>query len=1491
MSDAGQSLPDSDVTSDVGLPDVGLPDVESADAEPSDASDAGADAAQPIDPGGPLVAPPLPALTPRLLGVCRIDIDCAEGSFCFVNHCVTECDDATPCAGGGVCSTRGECEDIRKDIDRNRASTTVRFGDAPPRSVRISAEATTVSVAVPLVGDALPDAIAFRAEAGLAELDGLLLRQARVTDGVAAFEVPFDGAALNETATKHTVLQLDTEAGSLRLDVTVAPGASGRYLVSVGIPSLGNLEFDSELEIVTDPPGVAIEQATAAWLVLPTDGANLYSPTGVSEASQQARPLVYDALLDRWVATFRNDFALAAESSLRSIATSPQRTLRFELAFEAGSVFGRVSDRWTGFYDERTPGGVLDASPVLFEGDISGERIAEAESRLPILESPLVPARSELQGLPAVDACTDAMFPIGSDPDSGAPAGLTYEADDGTRYRCESDERILGGGSAAYVDSVASFVNLVREDADAIRSSCAVAVAETALAQGTTGELLEAFFNGDGETPGGQSFDAFMRDCAQGLDGLCRPSDEVLCARQLLAYAYAAPATSVPNAEQLTDAFERVSREAFLGQQLGAFEADASLRLQWLRTTDFPPIVTAVLRDYIGGLLSEWQSSVLDVHLDVVAGQYDPAGLAMLARSVETADARSQRQQLLFEMSQSWRGAVDALGIGARRWNELLNGDAERAERSAYVTAKTLDLYVLAGIASELNLRAGAGFANATLAGGLSALSRDAQVLSLSFSELIYARDGDVVVTRSLDPSSSNFNLLGRLQGDAARALSTAQASIEGIITESVERELSTVQVRDRLNNEIDAVVDELVELCGLPLGCTRDAVTSDPACAVTPELGRCGYLLESGDDGEERLVGISVSEAGFAIRAFEEAMQGILIAEDEVLGLQTRLELAASSAEAFAVALEAWNTTRLEAVDEVDALIAAREGEWTGALASLVTNIGEQNTLRGDLAADASADASAWETIARNGVFEDYSRSLVANALDRSALAASTLGQSIADGANRSASALPAFAGTASDTQSAAYRTMLSAAALTKTRVLKGLSVALRVGAAAAELGRQRGVFLRQVELEGLRDADIGSDLLVQQQIADLAAQAELSLTAAQIEEFQVDRLIGAMRRRAEAELAYERDKFELLERRDALLALMVDANTYDLYVLQTQLAGAQRALDIATISQRAELLTSRLEELQFQRDNILSLIGSPAVVFAWANRLAQAESQLDRAKAAMMDWLVALEYFAVRPFMDQRIQILLARNTYQLAEISAEMERLTAVCGGANNAVSVTVSLARLLGFTSPRLDSTDERTYTGNEQFLATLARADVSVSRQTRIGGALSDSAFWASDAVWAIEFPIDLDTFPNLASSCNAKVLSFDVALIGDELGEALPTVTLVHSGSSRMRSCQPDLADYVAQFGEGATRFNEVTRFRTQPRSISPVADVGGFSDGPDLERGNFTLGGLPLASDYVLVIDRSAGENPDIDWEQLEDIEVRVNFSFQDFFPRGECQ
>ena len=1045
--------------------------------------------------------------------------------------------------------------------------------------------------------------------------------------------------------------------------------------------------------------------------------------------------------------------------------------------------------------------------------------------------------------------------------------------------------------SRHYIDSVRAF-EFVNDDANAqqlVRSSCALAVAENALALGTTAELLESFFNGDGETPGERSFDAFMKDCADGVDGLCRPQPEVLCARQLLAYAYAEPTTSVADAALLVDAFDRVSREVFLGQQLGAFHADATLRLAWLRTTDVPSVVTAALRDYVQGLLDDWQTGVLDVQMGVVAGQYDAAGLALLTRQVTGDGATARRRQQVFEMSQSWRGAADALALGARRWSEVLRGDGERADAAALVMTRTLDLYVLAGIASDLNLRAGAGFANATFGGGLTALANDAEALGLPFSELIHVRDADVVVTQSLDPADTNFNLLTRRAEDARAALADAETAVGAIIAESAERELSSTQVRDRLNNEIEVVVDALIGLCGLPAGCTRAQVTTDPACRIPVALAHCGYLRPPDAEGQDAAT--NVSEAAAAIGAFEAAVSGVAIAESELAGLTSRMELAAEGAKAFATVIEGWNARWLDSVAEVERLIEAREAAWTGALADLVADIDAQNTLRGQLAADATADAASWETIARNGVSEDYNTSLMALALDKSGAGLTQLGKSMSDRFDLAAKALPGIAGTATHAESVGARTALTEAALTKGRVLKGASLALKGAAALAERGRERNGFYRTIELEGLREADLGADLTVEAHIAELAATAELELTAQQIAELQVDRLIAALRDRAEAELAYERDKVELRDRRDRVLGLLVDVGTYDLNLVQAQLAATQRMLDVARISERAALLAGRLGDLEAQRDNVVSLIGSPAVVFAWANRLAQAEARLERAKSAMMAWLVAMEYHAVRPFMDQRVQILLARNTVQLARIAAEMTRLTAACGSNTNALSATVSLSRLLGYTVDRVDATDGAIYSPAVQLRAALARADVPVTRQARLGGARATPAFWADPDVWALEFPVDIETFPNLAASCNAKVLSFDVALIGEGLGDARPAVTLVHSGTSRLRSCQPDLNDYVAQFGPEATRFADLTRLRTAPRSISPVASVGGFASGPELTRGNVTLGGLPLASDYAVIIDRAGGENPDIDWDRLEDIQIRVNFSFQDFFPPGDCR
>ena len=324
----------------------------------------------------------------------------------------------------------------------------------------------------------------------------------------------------------------------------------------------------------------------------------------------------------------------------------------------------------------------------------------------------------------------------------------------------------------------------------------------------------------------------------------------------------------------------------------------------------------------------------------------------------------------------------------------------------------------------------------------------------------------------------------------------------------------------------------------------------------------------------------------------------------------------------------------------------------------------------------------------------------------------------------------------------------------------------------------------------------------------------------------------------------------------------------------------------------QRAELLKSRLDVLEGQRRNVNQLLGSPAVVFAWANRLAQAESELERAKVALMNWLVGMEYYAVRPFMDQRIQTLLARNTCQLEAIAAEMARLQSVYGGALNQSSAVVSVARLIGTESTAQNSETREVATPRELFRASLLRGDVSVNRRVRVSAEVSGVDVLARRDLLATTITIDIDRFANLGSSCNARIAAFDVALIGEGLGAGLlPTVSIVYDGTSRVRSCQPDLAAYVAQFGPGATAFGDLTTFRSPSRAVSVVAGDGVFPTDGFAAGGNRTLSGLPLAGSYMIVIDPTLGDNRFIAWERLEDIQLRVHYAYQDFFPADACR
>lgn len=355
-------------------------------------------------------------------------------------------------------------------------------------------------------------------------------------------------------------------------------------------------------------------------------------------------------------------------------------------------------------------------------------------------------------------------------------------------------------------------------------------------------------------------------------------------------------------------------------------------------------------------------------------------------------------------------------------------------------------------------------------------------------------------------------------------------------------------------------------------------------------------------------------------------------------------------------------------------------------------------------------------------------------------------------------------------------------------------------------------------------------------------------------------------------------RDEYKEEQTKLAALALRVS---------QAQTRVLQRTMDYSLVTQRAELVNGRWVELQRQRGDINRILGSPAAVFARANKVTQAENRLERAKGKLFDWLVALEYYAVRPFMDQRIQILLARNPYQLEEIAAKLKALQGKCGGATNTQISELSLRRdLLNITQTTLDEVGDASVTPPVRLRQLMSQGYVPVDRRVRyttnatVGQLLSRAS-----GVWAVSFDVDLDDFANLGATCNAKVASVAIKLVGD-LGQAQPTVSVLYDGTGALRSCQPGIDEYVEQFGTETTAFGAVSQFRSRGRAVSPVAGIGEFP-----QTTNTTLAGLPLASQYTVLIDTTLGENANLDWSRLEDVELRLEYTYQDPFPAGQCE
>ncbi|MFU8802537.1 MAG: hypothetical protein ACNA8W_01895, partial [Bradymonadaceae bacterium] len=107
---------------------------------------------------------------------------------------------------------------------------------------------------------------------------------------------------------------------------------------------------------------------------------------------------------------------------------------------------------------------------------------------------------------------------------------------------------------------------------------------------------------------------------------------------------------------------------------------------------------------------------------------------------------------------------------------------------------------------------------------------------------------------------------------------------------------------------------------------------------------------------------------------------------------------------------------------------------------------------------------------------------------------------------------------------------------------------------------------------------------------------------------------------------------------------------------------------------------------------------------------------------------------------------------------------------------------------------------------------------------------------------------------------------------------------ILYDGTSQLRSCQPNIEEYVRAFGSSMSSYGTITNLRTAGRAMSPIAGLNEFLDSD--EAVNRTLSGLPVASEYTLLISTDRGDNARLDWSKLEDVMIRVEYSYQDLFP-----
>jgi hypothetical protein len=389
-------------------------------------------------------------------------------------------------------------------------------------------------------------------------------------------------------------------------------------------------------------------------------------------------------------------------------------------------------------------------------------------------------------------------------------------------------------------------------------------------------------------------------------------------------------------------------------------------------------------------------------------------------------------------------------------------------------------------------------------------------------------------------------------------------------------------------------------------------------------------------------------------------------------------------------------------------------------------------------------------------------------------------------------------------------------------------------------------------------------------------------------INQLEID--LETLEREAANKDTYEHDlqQVDLLRNEYKNDALDLISLAYNAKVKEVALQRAY--LEYMTIAQEATLIQQQYINKMLRYKDLSSIVFSASRFFQNASDLDLAETYIESARNDLSNYLTAVEYLTVRPFVDLRRSIYTARGTNDLLKIKAQIDDLTQNCGSGNESEhTVTISMRNRMGIADDEIGELSPATRFHDMLKMGTLpVSASTRYSVKGEIGDVLKKGEFYSGS------FSLT-ENFANISGSCNAKITDIRIRFVSIEgttirsSGDAAPAVTIFYGGQSQLLSCHANIEAITKSIGNRTT-FGKYSRFTTAPFGASVLVSMFNVPEGTDYHlesKPDFSavsidrsFAGYPLMATYSIVFDPKYGENSGINWDNVADIEIQFNYT-----------